>query len=51
VGFCRVKDSIEPEALRAENEGEGKGVWVDRWIEGEGKGVRDKVRGYGWIDG
>ena len=29
-GFCRVNDSIEPEALRAE--GEGFKVWADGWI-------------------
>jgi len=50
VGFCRVKDSIEPKAQRAEvwDKVKTKGfikplalggceVWVDRWIEGEGK--------------
>jgi hypothetical protein len=52
-GFCRVKDSIEPEALRAR--WVVCEVWADRWVEGEGKGgvkglssraeVREKVRG------
>ena len=50
-GFCRVarlslqaqtvKDSIEPEALRAEGEGEGKGgVWVKLSYEAKKKGEK-----------
>jgi hypothetical protein len=31
-GFCRVKDSIEPEALRAR--WVVCEVWADRWVEG-----------------
>ena len=39
---CRVFDSIEPEALRAEGEGEGKGgVWGFEFA----RGMREKVRG------
>jgi hypothetical protein len=44
VGFCRVKDSIEPEALRAE-------VWDKvRGFEVKTKGFI-KTLALGWIDG